>query len=124
MARYRKGSIPDCLLTETSIGIAGATNLCRGGLRSKGGWFAEKVFEHILRPFHTNQDAAKMQVFVTVSKEITEKGASEGYWAPVWSWTNRFVTCEREDLVKVAKDLEGQRKLCEFSEEAIRKVDS
>ena len=32
--------------------------------------------------------------------------------------------CEQEDLAKVANDIEGQRKLREFSEEAIGKVDS
>lgn len=73
---------------------------------------------------NTNEDAAKTQVFLAASSHVKEKKVSSQYWVPVWSWTNRFVKCQAEELTAIGKDSEGQKRLWEFSEEAIGKLGS
>lgn len=73
---------------------------------------------------NTNEDSAKTQVFLAASSRVKEKEVSSQYWVPVWSWTNRFVKCQPQGLTAIGKDLGGQKRLWEFSEEAIEKVGS
>ena len=77
-----------------------------------------------MRLGNTNEDSAKTQVFLAASSQVKEKDVSGQYWVPVWSWTNRFVKCQPEELTAIGKDSEGQKGLWEFSEEAIEKVGS
>ena len=73
--------------------------------------------------YNTNEDSAKTQVFLAASERVREEDVSGQYWVPRWSWTNRFVKCEPEDLTKVGKDVDGQKRLWEFSEEAVGRVE-
>ena len=73
-------------------------------------------------PLNTNADSAKTQVYLAASDDVRDTDVKGQYWVPVWSWTNRYIRCRREDLTAVAKDEEGQKKLWETSEEAVGKV--
>ena len=107
-------------MTDTAAGVSGTTNLGRGGFDAVGGWYAEKTFEWLGGwLLNTNEDAAKTQVFLAASERVREENKSGQYWAPVWSWTNRFVKCEPEELTKLGKDVDGQKRLWEFSEGAV-----
>ena len=73
-------------------------------------------------PLNTNEDAAKTQVYLAASGKINQEDVTGQYWVPTWSWTLRYVDCGPEELTKLGKDLDGHRRLWEFSEEAVGKV--
>ena len=90
-------------LADDCISVAGAKNLGREGFGAVGCRFAEYIVRWLMWPFNTVQDAAKTPIYLAASEKIKEKGASRQYWVPVWSWTNRYVRCQPEELKKSRK---------------------
>lgn len=100
-------------------GFAGATNLGHGGLTAWGAW-AESVIRMLMKPLNTVEDAAKTQTYLAASPLVAEHNVHGQYWAPVWSWTQRYVKCEQEGLTELGKNKDEQKKLWEFSERAVQ----
>ncbi|KAL8953789.1 MAG: hypothetical protein Q9222_000354 [Ikaeria aurantiellina] len=97
-------------------GFAGDTNLGRGGFKAWGGAWAEYVIALLMKPLNSVEDAAKTQTYLAASLQIPKEDVRGQYWAPTWSWSQRYVSCHREDLTEMGKDEEEQRKLWDFSE--------
>lgn len=108
------------MLRGTS-GFAGATGLGGGGFGPWGGAWAESVVRLLMKPLNTVEDACKTQTYLAASAQIPQQDVHGQYWAPVWSWTQRYLRCGVEQLTELARDEEKQKELWAFSERAMEK---
>lgn len=72
----------------------------------------------------TLEDCAKTQVYLAGSHDVVDKDVHGEFWVPVLSWTMRFKSCKKEELRARHNDVreQAQKKLWDFSEEAIKAV--
>ena len=75
-----------------------------------------------LKPFNSNIDAAKTQVYLAASKEVVEQNIHAEYWAPNWTWRWNYINCREEKLGPVPNNVEEQKKLWDLSERAVQKA--
>lgn len=79
--------------------------------------------EHSLLVMQSNADSRPFaETFLAAGAEIRENGIHGQYWTPQWSWTQRYLGCQEEELTGLGKDQNEQRKLWEFSEQAEQKA--
>ncbi len=96
-------------------GVAGATDLGNGGLGRLGDYFEPAIRGIVKMVGNTNEDSAKTSVYLAASKEVKENHIHGQYWAPIWSWTSRYVACKEDlPLTKLGADREEQAKLWDF----------
>lgn len=100
-------------------GFAGATGLGRGGFGPWGGAWAESVIRLLMKPLNSVEDSSKTQTYLAASAEIPRQNVHGQYWAPVWTWTQRYLRCGAEELTELAKNEEKQKQLWAFSERAM-----
>lgn len=100
-------------------GFAGATGLGAGGFKAWGGAWAEGLIRFLMKPLNTVEDASKTQTYLAASTQVRQDDVHGQYWAPVWSWTQRYIRCQPEELTGMGKDQEEQKKLWDFSERAV-----
>ena len=65
-------------------------------------------------------DSAKTQTYLAAREDVMTKGIRGQYLTPVWNWLLRYKDVKAEPLSDLASDQEEQRKLWEFSEEAVK----
>lgn len=100
-------------------GFAGATNLGGGGFGPWGGAWAESVIRLLMKPLNSVEDASKTQTYLAASAQVLQQDVHGQYWAPVCSWTQRYLRCRAEQLTELARDEEKQKQLWAFSEQAM-----
>lgn len=91
-----------------------------GGFGAWGGAWAEGLIRLLMKPLNTVEDAAKTQTYLAANPKLAQQNAHGQYWVPVWSWTQRYVRCQPEELTNLGKNEEEQKKLWDFSERAIQ----
>jgi hypothetical protein len=87
-------------------------------------WLAS-IIKNTLRVFmkNTTRDAARTQVFLSASSQIREKKVHGEYWAPTWSWNQKYTGTGKEELsTALAKDEKEWQLLWNFCHEAVSKV--
>ena len=99
-------------------GFAGATNLGGGGFGPWGGAWAENVIRLLMKPLNSVEDASKTQTYLAASAQILQQDVHGQFWAPVWSWTQRYLRCRAASLTELARDEEKQKQLWAFCERA------
>ncbi|KAL9028130.1 MAG: hypothetical protein Q9196_003457 [Gyalolechia fulgens] len=92
----------------------------QGGFRAWGGAWAESLIRLLMKPLNTVEDASKTQTYLAANVELAQQNVHGQYWAPVWSWTQRYIRCQPEELTNLGKDQEEQKKLWDFSERAVQ----
>ncbi|KAL8857331.1 MAG: hypothetical protein Q9178_006097 [Gyalolechia marmorata] len=117
--RLREDGYTSIYCNSCHPGIAGATNLGREGIKVWGGAWVESVIGLLMKPLNTVEDASKTQTYLAASAQIPQQDVHGQYWAPVLSWTQRYLGCRAEQLTELARDEEKQKQLWSFSERAM-----
>ncbi|KAL8889235.1 MAG: hypothetical protein Q9215_003484 [Flavoplaca cf. flavocitrina] len=117
--RLREDGYTNMYCNSCHPGFAGATGLGRGGFRPWGGAWAESMIRLLMKPLNSVEDSSKTQTYLAASAEITRQDVHGQYWAPVWTWTQRYLRCGAEQLTELAKNEEKQKQLWAFSERAM-----
>ena len=73
-----------------------------------------------MKPLNTVEDTSKTQTFLAASTQIPQEDVHGQFWVPVWSWTQRYLRCQAEELTELGKNYEEQTKLWDFSERAVQ----
>jgi hypothetical protein len=84
-----------------------------------------KAIKRFLGLFLRNsaQDAAKTQVFLSASQTVSRENVHGGYWAPTWSWRQKYLGSQKEDLTTaLARDKGEWKLLWDFCEDAAAKI--
>ncbi|KAL8941609.1 MAG: hypothetical protein Q9211_001758 [Gyalolechia sp. 1 TL-2023] len=118
--RLREDGFKNVFSNSCHPGFAGATGLGQGGFRAWGGAWAESLIRLLMKPLNTVEDASKTQTYLAANVELAQQNVHGQYWAPVWSWTQRYIRCQPEELTNLGKDQEEQKKLWDFSERAVQ----
>lgn len=118
--RLREDGFKNVYCNSCHPGFAGATGLGHGGFGAWGGAWAEGLIRLLMKPLNTVEDAAKTQTYLAANPKLAQQNAHGQYWVPVWSWTQRYVRCQPEELTNLGKNEEEQKKLWDFSERAIQ----
>ena len=104
-------------------GVTGDSGFGSGSL-SPGLQWVESTIRGVMKGFaNTAEDSAKTQVWLAASRQVKEGDIHGQYWVPVFSWRNWYLSCQQEELNRVAKDEKEQQKLWKFSEKALEKAD-
>ncbi|KAL8701844.1 MAG: hypothetical protein Q9224_000311 [Gallowayella concinna] len=116
--RLREDGYTNVHCNSCHPGFAGATGLGQGGFKAWGGTWAESIIRLLMKPLNTVEDASKTQTYLAASPRIREQEVHGQYWVPIWSWTQRYIRCQAEELTKLGEDKEEAKKLWAFSERA------
>ena len=108
--------------TNSHIGAAGNTGLGDGGFEMIGKWSEILTRAIFKRLGNSNADSARAQVYLAASKDVRENNIHGQFYVPVFSWSQRYLACHRQELTSLAKDQEEQKKLWKFSEKAMREA--
>ena len=69
---------------------------------------------------NTMIDSSKAQTWLAASEDVLTKDIRGQYWTPVWNWTLKYRDIKHDPLTALGRDTEEQRKLWEYSEEAVK----
>ncbi|KAI4099297.1 MAG: hypothetical protein LQ339_006089 [Xanthoria mediterranea] len=116
--RLREEGYTDMYCNSCHPGFAGATNLGGGGFGPWGGAWAESVIRLLMKPLNSVEDASKTQTYLAASGQVLQQDVHGQFWAPVWSWTQRYLRCRAAPLTELARDEEKQKQLWAFCERA------
>lgn len=87
------------------------------------GPFVEGIVRAAIKPFSNSTiDAAKTQTYLAASKDIRERDVHGQYWEPIFGWTGSYKSCHKVEYSALALDETEQKKLWNFSEEALQKA--
>ncbi|KAL8674267.1 MAG: hypothetical protein Q9168_001334 [Polycauliona sp. 1 TL-2023] len=118
--RLREDGYTNMYCNSCHPGFAGATGLGAGGFVPWGKW-AESLVRLLMKPLNSVEDACKTQTYLAASPQIPQQDVRGQYWAPVWSWTQRYLGCGVEPLTELARNEDKQKELWAFSERAMEK---
>ena len=101
--------------------------VANSGLGAAGPQPMSEFFQTLVRKTvgfvsNTTQDAAKTQTWLAAHGDVKTKDIHGQYWTPVWSWTLGYLACKKANLTALASDKEEQRKLWDYSEDAVKKA--
>ncbi|KAI9798312.1 MAG: hypothetical protein M1833_004884 [Piccolia ochrophora] len=120
--RLREKSVQNIYCNSCHPGIAPNTGLGAGGPNPLGP-LGEKVVRKLFEPFANSlEDSAKTQVHLAASQDVRERKSHGEHWMPRWSWTRAYKGCRPEALTSLGKNEQEQKKLWQFSEQAVQRA--